>query len=115
PERPWIVGRGWNEDAWGLGRYPTAAELDLAEADRPVWLMRSDGQAGWANSAALTLGQVTAGTADPVGGRIVRAPDGRARGGVLIGAAMDLVAGKVPPPRAADRDLALHEAQNLLL
>jgi predicted amidohydrolase YtcJ len=115
PERPWIVGRGWDEDAWGLGRYPTAVELDLAEADRPVWLVRSDGQAGWANSTALALSQVTEATAEPSGGRIVRAATGRAPGGVLIGAAMDLVGGKVPPPRAADRELALHEAQNLLL
>jgi len=115
PERPWIVGRGWDEDLWALGRYPTAAELDLAEADRPVWLVRSDGQAGWANGAALALAQVGATTADPPGGRIVRAATGRAPSGILIGTAMELVAGKVPPPRATDRDLALHEAQNLLL
>jgi predicted amidohydrolase YtcJ len=115
PERPWIVGRGWNEDAWRLGRYPTAAELDLAEGDRPVWLVRSDGQAGWANSTALNLAQVTDTTAEPLGGRIVRDVTGRAPAGVLIGAAMDLVGSKVPPPRAADRELALHEAQNLLL
>jgi predicted amidohydrolase YtcJ len=115
PERPWIVGRGWNEDVWGLDRYPTAAELDLAEADRPVWLVRSDGQVGWANSAALSLTEVAATTANPPGGRIVREATGRKPSGVLVGAAMDLVSSKVPPPRATDRDLALHEAQKLLL
>ena len=26
--RPWILGRGWNQEKWGLGRFPTAAELE---------------------------------------------------------------------------------------
>jgi predicted amidohydrolase YtcJ len=25
PDRPWIIGRGWNQEIWGLGRFPTAA------------------------------------------------------------------------------------------
>ncbi len=115
PERPWIVGRGWNQEAWGLGRFPTAAELDAAVADRPVWLERVDGHAGWANSAALSVAGVTAATADPAGGRIERLPGGREPSGVFVDAAMDLVASKVPPPRATDRDVALHEAQELLV
>ncbi|WP_448502989.1 amidohydrolase family protein, partial [Sphingomonas sp.] len=28
PNRPWITGGGWNQEKWGLGRFPTAAELD---------------------------------------------------------------------------------------
>src|SRR5690606_3125564 len=32
-----------------------------------------------------------------------------------VDAAMELVASKVPPPRASDRDVALHEAQELLV
>ncbi|MEL7482571.1 MAG: amidohydrolase family protein, partial [Pseudomonadota bacterium] len=38
PGRPWILGRGWNQEKWGLGRFPTAQELDRVIADRPVWL-----------------------------------------------------------------------------
>ena len=53
PNRKWIIGRGWNQESWKLGRFPTAAELDAAVADRPVWLERVDGHAGWANSAAM--------------------------------------------------------------
>ena len=34
PDRPWIVGRGWNQELWGLGRFPTAAELDAVVSDR---------------------------------------------------------------------------------
>ncbi len=115
PDRPWLVGRGWNQERWGLGRFPTAAELDAVVSDRPVWLERVDGHAGWANSAALAAAGVTAATADPAGGRIERAAGSRAPAGVLVDNAMALVAAQVPPPRAQDRDLALHEAQELLL
>ena len=115
PERPWIVGRGWNQEQWGLGRFPTAAELDAILPERPVWLERVDGHAGWANSRALAIAGVTAKTADPAGGRIERRAAGREPSGVLVDAAMELVASKVPPPRATDRDVALYEAEDLLL
>jgi predicted amidohydrolase YtcJ len=80
-----------------------------------VWLERVDGHAGWANSIALSTAGVTAATADPAGGKIERIAGGRQPAGVLVDAAMQLVAAKVPPPRASDRDLALHEAQELLV
>ena len=115
PDRPWIVGRGWNQERWGLGRYPTAAELDSVVSDRPVWLERVDGHAGWANSAALRASGVTAQSADPSGGRIERVAGSRAPEGVLIDNAMPLVSGKVPPPLPEDRDLALYRAQELFI
>ncbi len=115
PDRPWIIGRGWNQERWGLGRFPTAAELDAAHADRPIWLMRADGHAGWANSIALATANVTAASTDPSGGRIERLAGSLEPSGVLVDAAMALVEAQVPPPRAADRDLALHEAQELLI
>ncbi|MFN4134432.1 MAG: amidohydrolase [Novosphingobium sp.] len=113
PERPWIIGRGWNQEVWKLGRFPTAAELDAVTGDRPVWLERVDGHAGWANSAALKAAGVTAATRDPAGGSIERGTDG-APLGVLVDAAMELVAGRLPAPRAEDRDLAFATAQRLL-
>jgi predicted amidohydrolase YtcJ len=115
PDRPWIIGRGWNQERWGLGRFPTAAELDAVVADRPVWLERVDGHAGWGNSMALRAGGVTAETRDPSGGRIERLPGSRAPSGVLVDAAMAMVNDAVPPPLPEDRDLALHNAQRLLL
>jgi len=115
PERPWIVGRGWNQELWGLGRFPTAAELDVAVSDRPAWLERVDGHAGWANTRALASASITASTADPVGGRIERQPGKRDPAGVLVDGAMALVDRQVPPPRASDRDMALHAAQDMLV
>jgi len=115
PDRGWIIGRGWNQELWGLGRFPTAAELDAVVADRPVWLARVDGHAGWANTKALALAGVTAATKDPAGGKIERAAPGGKPLGVLVDTATDLVDKAVPPPRPEDRDLALATAQELLL
>lgn len=115
PDQPWLIGRGWNQERWGLGRYPTAAELDAVVGDRPVWLARADGHAGWANSIALEAAGVTAETADPAGGRIERLAGSRMPAGVLVDAATALVDARVPPPRPSDRDLALYEAQRVLL
>ncbi|MFB0613529.1 amidohydrolase [Aurantiacibacter poecillastricola] len=115
PDRPWIIGRGWNQERWGLGRFPTAAELDEVVADRPVWLERVDGHAGWANTLALQAGGVTADSTDPSGGRIERLSGSDEPSGVLVDAAMPMVGDAVPPPLPEDRDLALHNAQELLL
>jgi predicted amidohydrolase YtcJ len=113
PERRWIVGRGWNQEKWGLGRFPNAADLDLVIADRPVWLERVDGHAGWANSKALALAGVTATTKSPSGGRIEMLAGKPS--GILVDGAASLVEKHVPAPRAAERDLALAEAQKALL
>ncbi|MCO4859945.1 amidohydrolase family protein, partial [Herbaspirillum sp. WGmk3] len=87
---PWLRGRGWNQENWKLGRFPTAAELDAVVSDRPVWLERVDGHAGWANTRALALAGITKATPDPVGGKIVRDANGEATG-VLVDTAQDLL------------------------
>lgn len=113
PDRPWLMGTGWNQENWNLGRFPTAADLDAAVSDRPVWLARVDGHAGWANSAALATAGVTAASKDPAGGRIERDAAGKPAG-VLVDAARELVERKLPEPRPVDRDLAFQTAQRIL-
>ncbi|WP_373486524.1 amidohydrolase [Blastomonas sp.] len=113
PTRPWIIGRGWNQEKWGLGRFPTAADLDAVVSDRPVWLERVDGHAGWANSEAIRIAGVKADAKDPPGGRIERI--GGKPAGVFVDAAEALIAKSVPSPRAVDRDAALIAAQDHLL
>src|SRR3982750_1867524 len=49
PRPRWIVGRGWNQESWHLGHFPTAADIDSVVADRPAWLERGGGPAGWGN------------------------------------------------------------------
>lgn len=114
PGRPWILGRGWNQEKWGLGRFPTAAELDAVVSDRPVWLERADNHANWANSLAIERAGVTADTPDPEGGRIIRDENG-APTGVFIDNAIGLVGRTVPAPRPEDRDAAFAMAQRRLL
>ncbi|WP_284124626.1 amidohydrolase [Parerythrobacter aestuarii] len=115
PGRAWIIGRGWNQELWGLGRFPTAAELDAAVGDRPVVLERVDGHATWINTLAMQRAGISAQTADPSGGRIERLAGSRAPSGVLVDAASSLVYSIVPEPRPRERDLALQKAQDLLL
>jgi predicted amidohydrolase YtcJ len=113
PDRRWIIGRGWNQEKWGLGRFPNAADLDTIISDRPVWLERVDGHAGWANSRAMEIAGVTAASKAPTGGRIEIA--GGKPSGIFVDAASELVGKHVPVPTARDRDAALAEAQAALL
>lgn len=115
PERRWIIGRGWNQEKWGLGRFPTAAELDAVVADRPVWLERVDGHAGWANSRAMELAGVNANSTSPAGGRVIRLDGSKQPSGIFVDNASQLVQAAVPAPRPEDRDLALSKAQDILL
>ncbi|WP_375391822.1 amidohydrolase [uncultured Sphingomonas sp.] len=114
PDRKWVLGGGWNQERWQLGRFPTAADLDAAVGDRPVWLQRADGHAAWANSAALKAAGVTARSQAPAGGRIERGPGG-APAGVFVDAAKALVDRVVPQPLPKERDAAFLKAQAILL
>jgi predicted amidohydrolase YtcJ len=78
-----VAGRGWIETHWPEGRFPTAADLDAVVPDRPVVLVRADGHALVANSAALAEVGVTADTPDPEGGEILRDASGAATGMII--------------------------------
>jgi hypothetical protein len=114
PTPRWIVGAGWNQEKWGLGRFPTAADLDAVVRDRPVWLERVDGHAGWANSLALKEAGITAKTAAPAGGKIEKGSGGQPTG-IFVDAAMPLVDRIIPGPVPRVRDQALAKAQELML
>ncbi|MES2096989.1 MAG: amidohydrolase [Pseudomonadota bacterium] len=113
PDKKWIIGGGWNQEKWKLGRFPTAADLDSVVGDRPVWLGRADGHAAWANTAAIKAAGVTGKTATPAGGRIEKI--GVEPSGVFVDSAMGLIEKAVPQPLPKERDLALVKAQEILL
>lgn len=97
----WLLGRGWDQNLWPGQQFPTAADLDALFPDRPVWLRRVDGHAGWANSAAMALVERDlGGDWHPDGGRIMRDDQGQPTG-IFIDAAMDLVGAAMPPGDAA--------------
>lgn len=109
PDHQWIQGRGWNQELWPEKRFPTAADLDRVVPDRPVWLQRIDGHAAWANTRAIELAGIDAGTLDPHGGKIERLGSG-VPAGVFVDAARDLVEKHVPAPTHVQRKEALRLA-----
>ncbi|HET7690580.1 MAG TPA: amidohydrolase family protein, partial [Nocardioidaceae bacterium] len=70
----WILGGGWAISAFPGGT-PTAAELDVVVADRPVFLPNRDHHGAWVNSRALEIAGVTRETPDPPDGRFERDAD----------------------------------------
>jgi hypothetical protein len=101
-----LQGRGWIETHWPEARFPTRDDLDPVTGDRPVVLVRADGHALVANSAALkAAGLDVANPAQPAGGRIEVDASGRPTG-MLIDNAMNAMAGLAAAPTDAQLDLA---------
>ncbi|MFI4987263.1 MAG: amidohydrolase [Alphaproteobacteria bacterium] len=69
PER-WFVGYRYNERE--SGGYPSLAELDAASRGRPLFILRTDGHLGLANSAAFAACGIEPDTPDPPFGRFDR-------------------------------------------
>ncbi|HEX7419331.1 MAG TPA: amidohydrolase family protein, partial [Thermoanaerobaculia bacterium] len=95
PSNEWIEGRGWDQTSWPAKEFPTAAALDGAISDHPVWLKRVDGHAGLANSVAMRLAGISAATPDPEGGRLIRDANGNPTG-VFVDHALSLIESRIP-------------------
>jgi predicted amidohydrolase YtcJ len=108
PRGAWVLGRGYDHAELDIGRHPTAAELDAAAPDNPVFITRTCGHMGVANTAAMRAAGVGHNTPDPEGGVIER------RGGALTGLfqerAMRLVRDVMPPPSEAEMVDAIERA-----
>jgi hypothetical protein len=114
PAGSWIRGRGWDQNLWPEGRYPTAEELDAVAPDHPVLLIARSAHAAVANSRALHLAGISAGTPDPEHGHFGRREDG-APNGLLFEYAIESVLDVVPEPEAAEVAEAMDVAQEHLL
>jgi len=114
PNLSWITGRGWNQEQWPSREFPNASQLDEVVNDRPVYLTRVDGHAGWANQKALQMAGIDAGTVAPDGGEIVKDAQGNPTG-ILIDNAMGLVENIIPEPSAEDKRQAFKLAFDHLL
>ncbi|GAB3617723.1 amidohydrolase [Okibacterium endophyticum] len=75
PDAKVLRGRGWLFDSVAGGA-PTAAMIDAAVADIPVYLDANDYHSCWVNTAALAELGITRETPDPPGGEIARDADG---------------------------------------
>ena len=106
PAGEWLVGSGWDQNDWPERSFPSAADLDAAFPDRPVWLSRVDGHAGWANSAAMrAVARDLSGDWQVDGGLIQR--EGGRPTGIFVDNAMRLVEAAIPAPDEADHERAL--------
>ena len=54
PDKPWIVGQGWQYPSFP-GGLPTRQQLDALVPDRPAFIYAFDGHTAWVNSKALAL------------------------------------------------------------
>jgi predicted amidohydrolase YtcJ len=101
-----LQGRGWIETHWPEARFPTRQDLDAVTADRPVVLVRADGHALVANTAALKAAGIDGKPkSQPDGGRIEVDKAGLPTG-MLIDNAMGLLSGLAAKPSDAYIDQA---------
>jgi predicted amidohydrolase YtcJ len=103
-----VIGGGWIETGWPEGRFLNRQDLDTVAPDRPVLLVRADGHALVANSAALKAAGVGPQTLAPDGGQILKDAQGQPTG-MLVDNAMALVSGLRTAPSEADK-LAAYRA-----
>jgi len=91
----WILGGRWDQNDWDERTFPVHDKLSAVSPHNPVFLMRVDGNAGFANLKALEMAGITKDTPDPFGGVIVRKADGSPTG-VLVNRAMDTLLARIP-------------------
>lgn len=106
----WVQGRGWDQNEWGVTRFPDHAALSTAIPDHPVALGRVDGHALLANARAMELAGIDSSTPDPSGGRIIRDANGDATG-VFVDRAMGLIRRVIPREGPAETHEGLLLAQ----
>lgn len=113
PEGEWILGSGWDEGEWA-DALPDRAFLDALYPDRPVVLKGLRGFGTLGNARALEAAGLRADTPDPVGGTLVRRPDG-SLSGVLLNNATDRLHDAIPERSMAHRRRILLSGMDALL
>jgi len=112
----WITGRGWHQEKWTARPEPNVNGLPLHDAlskvspDNPVVLTHASGHSSLANAKAMALAGITAKTANPAGGEIIKDAQGRPIGAFLE-TAQGLIRGRSGSP--VKRTPAEIEAQQM--
>ncbi|MEO8573006.1 MAG: amidohydrolase [Pyrinomonadaceae bacterium] len=108
PKGRWILGGKWDHENWTPNNLPTAAMIDAATPDNPVFIDRLDGHMALANSLAMKLANVDKNVKDVEGGEIVRDAAGNPTG-IFKDAAMAHV-GRVIPDFSFEEKLEATQA-----
>ncbi len=107
PKGRWILGGQWDHENWTPNNLPTAALIDAATPDNPVFVNRLDGHMALANSLAMKLARVDKSVKDVTGGEIVRDASGNPTG-IFKDAASSYIERAIP---AATFEQELENAQ----
>ncbi len=91
PPGTWIRARGYDDTKLKERRHITRDELDSVSSLHPVYVRRTCGHMGVANSMALRVSGVTQHTQDPPGGRIERSAEAGELTGLLLEQAQRLL------------------------
>ncbi len=97
PKGRWILGGQWDHENWTPNNLPTAALIDAATPDNPVFINRLDGHMSLANSLAMRLAGIDKNVKDVAGGEIVRDAAGNPTG-IFKDAATVYVEKVIPAP-----------------
>lgn len=100
-EDGWFLGYRLNENK--SGGYCTLAELDRAGGGRPVFILRTDGHLGLANSAAFAACGIAGDAADPPFGAFDRHPESGAFTGLVRETATHIFLDHIHAADTADR------------
>jgi predicted amidohydrolase YtcJ len=105
----WVTGRGWIETFWKPPVFPTRWDLDKISPNNPVALVRADGHATVANSAAIKVANVTRDTPNPFGGEIMKDKQTGEPNGMFLDRAQGLVGarGSARGPGDAEQEILL--------
>lgn len=96
PGDSWIIGRNWDQSLWPGQVFPGRESLDKVMPNRPVWLVRVDGHAGWANGEALRRANVSRDSHVPSDGQMIKNRIGEPSG-LFVDGGMGLVSRVIPP------------------
>jgi len=108
----WIIGHGWNHNAWGDG-YGSKNDLDKLSTQHPIYLTHKSLHSSWANSSALKIAGINQHTPNPQGGTIRRDASGDPTG-ILLESAMRIVESAIPEPSFSEQETAIKKVQNEL-
>lgn len=113
PAGTWVVARGYDDTKLTETRDPTRSELDAAAPDHPVFVARTCGHVGIANSKALELAGISDASPDPSDGVLGRT-DGQLNGLLGENARFPLFE-VMPKPTLEDYVDAIEAGSDILL
>ena len=113
PHGEFIVGYGYDGDALSDAREMTAADLDAAFPDNPVFVQHVSLHGAVCNSAALKKFKISKETMTPPGGVIVRKPNSMEPEGLLMEAAWMPIFIDLPKPSEEELLKRFEEGQQI--